>query len=59
MEYRTDPEEVRQLLPPPLDLADEDAGAVALIWAEWAVLFRIRVKNSWIRSAPSMGSAFS
>ncbi len=35
VEYRTDPEEVRQLLPPPLDLADEDAGAVALIWAEW------------------------
>ena len=35
VEYRTDPARVRELLPEPLDLADEDPGAVALIWADW------------------------
>ena len=35
VEYRTDPERVRELLPAPLELADEDPGAVALIWADW------------------------
>ena len=35
IEYRTDPARVRELLPEPLELADEDPGAVALIWADW------------------------
>ena len=35
VEYRTDPARVAELLPPPLSLADEDPGAVALIWADW------------------------
>lgn len=35
VEYRTDPERVRELLPAPLELADEDPGAVAVIWADW------------------------
>ena len=35
IEYRTDPARVRELLPAPLELADEDPGAVALIWADW------------------------
>ncbi len=35
VEYRTDPARVRELLPQPLELADEDPGAVALIWADW------------------------
>ncbi|MFF9349350.1 acetoacetate decarboxylase family protein [Streptomyces sp. NPDC014734] len=35
IEYRTDPDRVRELLPEPLGLADEDPGAVALIWADW------------------------
>ncbi|MFG1948159.1 acetoacetate decarboxylase family protein [Nonomuraea sp. NPDC048826] len=35
VEYRTDPARVRELLPPPLELAPEDPGAVALIWADW------------------------
>jgi acetoacetate decarboxylase len=35
VEYRTDPARVRELLPADLDLADEDPGAVALIWADW------------------------
>ncbi len=35
VEYRTDPDRVAELLPPPLSLADEDPGAVALIWADW------------------------
>lgn len=35
VEYRTDPERVRELLPPPLDLAPDDPGAVAVIWADW------------------------
>ncbi|MEU5979199.1 acetoacetate decarboxylase family protein [Streptomyces sp. NPDC047315] len=35
VEYRTDVERVRELLPPPLEPADEDPGAVALIWADW------------------------
>lgn len=35
VEYRTDPAKVRALLPEPLELADEDPGAVALIWADW------------------------
>ncbi|TDC11043.1 acetoacetate decarboxylase [Nonomuraea longispora] len=35
VEYRTDPARVRELLPEPLELAPEDPGAVALIWADW------------------------
>jgi hypothetical protein len=35
VEYRVDPERVRELLPEPLDLAPEDPGAVAFIWADW------------------------
>jgi acetoacetate decarboxylase len=35
IEYRTDPERVAEVLPPPLEPASEDPGAVALIWAEW------------------------
>ncbi|WP_371529295.1 acetoacetate decarboxylase family protein [Streptomyces sp. NBC_01283] len=35
VEYRTDPARVRELLPAPLDLAADDPGAVALIWADW------------------------
>uniref|UniRef100_A0AAU2UWQ5 Acetoacetate decarboxylase family protein n=1 Tax=Streptomyces sp. NBC_00003 TaxID=2903608 RepID=A0AAU2UWQ5_9ACTN len=35
VEYRTDPERVRELLPHPLELAPEDPGAVALVWADW------------------------
>ena len=35
VEYRTSPERVRALLPDELDLAEEDPGAVAFIWADW------------------------
>jgi acetoacetate decarboxylase len=35
VEYRTDPARVAELLPTPLELASEDPGAVALIWADW------------------------
>jgi acetoacetate decarboxylase len=35
VEYRTDPARVAELLPPPLQPAPEDPGAVALIWADW------------------------
>ncbi|MEM7272607.1 MAG: acetoacetate decarboxylase family protein [Actinomycetota bacterium] len=35
VEFRTDPANVAELLPDGLELADEDPGAVALIWAEW------------------------
>ena len=35
VEYRTDVDKVRALLPEELGLADEDPGAVALIWADW------------------------
>ncbi|MEU6824818.1 acetoacetate decarboxylase family protein [Streptomyces atriruber] len=35
VEYRTDPARVRELLPEPLELAPDDPGAVALIWADW------------------------
>lgn len=35
VEYRTDPARVAELLPEPLELAPEDPGAVALIWADW------------------------
>ncbi len=35
VEYRTDPDAVRQLLPDDLDLADDDPGALAAIWADW------------------------
>lgn len=35
IEYRTDPARVAELLPPPLAPAEEDPGAVALIWADW------------------------
>lgn len=35
LEYRTDVDAVRQLLPEGVELADEDPGAVAAIWADW------------------------
>jgi acetoacetate decarboxylase len=37
VEYRTDPKSIRALLPPDVDLVndDEDPGAVAFIWADW------------------------
>jgi acetoacetate decarboxylase len=35
VEYRTDPARVAELLPGPLRPAPDDAGAVALIWADW------------------------
>jgi len=35
VEYRTDPARVAELLPPPLQPAPDDPGAVALIWADW------------------------
>jgi len=37
VEYRTNPDNVRAVLPPDVDLAneDEDPGAVAFIWADW------------------------
>lgn len=35
VEYRTDVERVRALLPGDLELAEDDPGAVALIWADW------------------------
>jgi acetoacetate decarboxylase len=35
VEYLTDPKNVRAILPPELELADEQPGAVALIWADW------------------------
>lgn len=35
IEWRTDPARVAELLPDPLELAPDDPGAVALIWAEW------------------------
>ena len=35
IEYRTDPAAVAELLPDPLEPADDDPGAVAVIWADW------------------------
>ena len=35
VEYLTDPKNVRAILPTELELADEEPGAVALIWADW------------------------
>ncbi len=35
VEFRTDPANVAELLPAPLELADDDPGAVAIIWADW------------------------
>ena len=35
LEYRTDPDGVAQFLPGELELADDDPGAVAVIWADW------------------------
>jgi len=35
VEFRTDPANVAELLPSPLELADDDPGAVAIIWADW------------------------
>ncbi len=35
VEYRTNPERVAELLPAPLELAPDDPGAVAVIWADW------------------------
>ncbi|MFE6163663.1 acetoacetate decarboxylase family protein [Streptomyces sp. NPDC056486] len=44
VEYRTDPARVRELLPAPLDLAADDPGAVALIWADWQSCGESRVE---------------
>jgi acetoacetate decarboxylase len=35
VEYRTDPDGIRQLLPEGIELAPDDPGRVALIWADW------------------------
>ncbi len=35
LEYRTDPAKIGALLPEGFELADEDPGAVAAIWADW------------------------
>ena len=35
VEYRTSPDRVSELLPEGATPADEDPGAVALIWADW------------------------
>lgn len=35
IEYRTDPANVAALLPDGVDPADDDPGAVAIIWADW------------------------
>lgn len=35
LEYRTDVDAVKALLPDGMELADEDPGAVAAIWADW------------------------
>jgi acetoacetate decarboxylase len=35
VEFRTDPARVAELLPDPLSLAEDDPGAVAMIWADW------------------------
>jgi acetoacetate decarboxylase len=35
IEYRTDPANVAALLPEGVGLADDDPGAVAIIWADW------------------------
>jgi hypothetical protein len=35
IEYRVNPDRVRELLPEPLELAPDDPGAVAFIWADW------------------------
>ena len=35
VEFRTDPANVAELLPEPLELVDDDPGASALIWADW------------------------
>src|SRR5207237_1691717 len=35
IEYRTDPARVSELLPAPLEPADEDPGAVAVVFADW------------------------
>ncbi|MEM9132140.1 MAG: acetoacetate decarboxylase family protein [Actinomycetota bacterium] len=35
VEFRTDPARVAELLPAPLEPAEDDPGAVAIIWADW------------------------
>ena len=35
IEYRADPAGVAALLPDGVDLAEDDPGAVAIIWADW------------------------
>ena len=35
LEYRADPAAVAELLPDPLKLADDDPGALAVVWADW------------------------
>lgn len=35
VEYRTHPDNVRALLPDDIELAPDDPGAVAIIWADW------------------------
>ena len=35
VEYRTDPANLRAILPDDVELAEDDPGAVAMIWAAW------------------------
>tara|TARA_A100001037_G_scaffold287983_1_gene298103 strand:+ start:252 stop:1064 length:813 start_codon:yes stop_codon:yes gene_type:complete len=35
VEYRTDPQAVAAMLPDGVEVADDDPGAVAIIWADW------------------------
>lgn len=35
VEYRTDPARIREILPKDIEMAPDDPGAVALIWADW------------------------
>src|SRR6185312_5650826 len=57
VEYRTDPARVAELLPAPLELAEEDPGAVALIWADWQSCSsrcgRSTRRRSWLSAAHS------
>ena len=43
IEFRTDPARVAELLPSGLEVAEDDPGAVAIIWADWQSLFAILI----------------
>ena len=51
VEYRTDVEKVRALLPADVELAEEDPGAVAMIWADWQSCSAGRSRSSSTRRA--------